>query len=116
MEAAVGDQCVIVRPDSTRLLSEVIGFSDRTAYLMPYDSYDSLQSGMTVIRQGKAYSAGGAGRLQGASWMHWAGRSTPRGRFAITSHGRSIAPHQRRLTAPALANRSLPVFGPSTRC
>src|SRR4051794_30195344 len=52
MPAAVGDQCVVLRPTGERVLTEVIGFADRTAFLLPYDSADSLEAGMTVMRLG----------------------------------------------------------------
>jgi flagellum-specific ATP synthase len=52
MPAAVGDQCVVLRPGGERVLCEVIGFADRTAFLLPYDSADALEPGLTVIRLG----------------------------------------------------------------
>jgi flagellum-specific ATP synthase len=52
MQAAVGDQCEILCPGREPLLAEVIGFSDRTAFLMPYDSAESLRSGLPAIRLG----------------------------------------------------------------
>jgi flagellum-specific ATP synthase len=52
MPAAVGDQCHILCPGREPLLAEVIGFSERLAYLMPYDSAESLRSGLTVMRLG----------------------------------------------------------------
>jgi flagellum-specific ATP synthase len=53
MPAAVGDQCHILCPGREPLLAEVIGFSDRTAYLMPFDSAELMRSGLPAIRLGQ---------------------------------------------------------------
>lgn len=67
MSAAVGDQCIIDGLERGQLLAEVIGFSEQTAYLMPYDSVQSLRPGMTVIRIGQGQhipaGAGAMGRV-----------------------------------------------------
>jgi flagellum-specific ATP synthase len=56
MAAAVGDQCMIHKPDGGRVHAEVIGFTNHTAYLMPYDSSEALEPGMMVVRQGAGLS------------------------------------------------------------
>ncbi|MCX7700781.1 MAG: FliI/YscN family ATPase [Gemmataceae bacterium] len=53
MQAAVGDQCAILRPDGECVFAEVIGFADDTAYLLPYDRADSLQPDLPVLRLGR---------------------------------------------------------------
>ncbi len=53
MQAAVGDQCAILRPDGGSVFAEVIGFADDIAFLLPYDHADSLEPGVPVLRLGR---------------------------------------------------------------
>ncbi len=52
MPAAVGDLCEIQVPNRPPVLAEVIGFSDRSAYLVSFDPTDELRTGLTVVQTG----------------------------------------------------------------
>jgi flagellum-specific ATP synthase len=54
--AAVGDQCAILTPGGGEILTEVIGFNNGLAYLVPYEQGEELSPGLTVVRRGSGLS------------------------------------------------------------
>src|SRR5262245_45853755 len=52
LPAAVGDLCEILVPHRPPVLAEVIGFADRSAYLVPFDATDAMRSGLMVVQKG----------------------------------------------------------------
>jgi flagellum-specific ATP synthase len=57
LPAAVGDQCVIHKPDGDSLLAEVIGFQNGVAYVVPYEHAEEVHSGMRVTHLGRGLIA-----------------------------------------------------------
>lgn len=49
LRAPVGSQCQIEQPGGTRILAEVVGFTDEAALLMPAGDIQGLQSGARVF-------------------------------------------------------------------
>ena len=45
LPASVGDLCEILIPHRPPVLAEVIGFRDKTAYLVPFDPIDAMRLG-----------------------------------------------------------------------
>jgi flagellum-specific ATP synthase len=53
LTAAVGDHCEIHPGNGRRpVLAEVIGFNDGLSFLVPFEPFDQVQAGMTVIHLG----------------------------------------------------------------
>jgi flagellum-specific ATP synthase len=53
LPAAVGDHCEIQTRKGKPILTEVIGFANDLAYMVPFDAADDIHPGMTVIRKGQ---------------------------------------------------------------
>ncbi|MBI3462417.1 MAG: FliI/YscN family ATPase [Planctomycetes bacterium] len=54
--AAVGEQCEIVLSHQRRVLAEVIGFSNGTSHVLPYEHAEAVRPGMPVIARGRRLS------------------------------------------------------------
>lgn len=50
---AVGDQCELQGKDGSKLLSEVIGFTQGLPHLAPYERMEAVHAGMSVVRLGR---------------------------------------------------------------
>ena len=71
LTCSIGDICKIFLPGETGVvLSEVVGISESTAFLMPYQEVDGIGYGCKVINTGKKLTVLASDQLIGLSLIH----------------------------------------------
>jgi flagellum-specific ATP synthase len=55
LPAALGDQCEIITGPDRSVTAEVIGFTDGTTHIVPYETPETISAGMAVARLGKNF-------------------------------------------------------------